>query len=75
MTQPQYATAPRGEEHPAAKLTEEDVLYIRRVILKRRRLQNMIAKKYSNAAIAEELNVSQSLIDKVWYRQLWSHVG
>jgi hypothetical protein len=62
----EYGRSPRGEAHPRAKLTEADVLEIRR-------LHREGAGGYG--ALAERFGVSRSVIQSVVQRRSWAHVG
>lgn len=53
----------RGENHPFAKLTEQDVLRIRDIY-----------QYKTNAEIAKEYNVSTAVISQINRRETWKHI-
>lgn len=53
----------RGENSSTAKLTEQDVLEIRRLI-----------NEFSRKQIAEKYNIDYSTVAKIISRKLWSHI-
>jgi hypothetical protein len=55
---------PKGEDHHAAKLTDEDVLLIRATMR-----GYGIAKR-----LAEQFGVDRSLIHLIWKRRIWTHL-
>jgi hypothetical protein len=55
----------RGETNPQAKLTEEDVIYIRKAHSDGVLTQTKLARKY---------NVSHATIHSVVYRKTWTHI-
>lgn len=57
----------QGERHPNAKLTESDVLEIRRIYKKHSRI-------YGSRALAKVFNVSQAVIIEVVTRRTWKSV-
>lgn len=63
-----------GEEHHNAKLTDDDVRYIRDVVWKRRRILARIMREFSDEAIAAEVGCSRSTVEKVYLRHTWTHV-
>lgn len=73
MSVQQFATAPRGESHYRAKLTEDDVRALRAIAAERRELLDRLVA-ISNRALAEKFEVKQSCIERVIYGQTWTHV-
>lgn len=69
-----FATAPRGEAHYRAKLTEHDVRLLRALAAERRQLLEQAAE-LSNAALAAKFGVTPACVERVLYGQTWSHVG
>ena len=63
----------RGSQLPWAKLTEEDVIAIWRLVRERERLRRQI-KSLSNEAIAEKFGVSVRTIERILYDGGWAHV-
>lgn len=59
-----HGTIPRGESHPAARLTEADV----------RTIKAALAAGRSGAAIAREYGVSHSLVSQIKSGLKWRHV-
>lgn len=59
-----YENMPRGERNPSAKLTEANVIAIRR----------MKAEGHSVAVIAMAVGVGKSTVKKVLRRETWKHV-
>lgn len=55
----------RGEKHPRAKLTEATVRKIRALHAKR---------EISRKQLADRFGVTLSCLDKIIYRQLWTHI-
>ncbi len=55
---------PRGEEHGNAKLTEEDVVEIRR-------LNSLKEDPWTQVELARAYGVSKSLINKIIKRVIW----
>ncbi len=55
--------APKGEGHHGAKLTEDNVRYIR-----------SMRGQTTQQALADEFGVSRPRISKIWNRKSWSHV-
>ena len=68
-----YATAKRGENHYAAKLTNDDVRHIRALVEERRALAKRLSA-LSNRSIAEKFDVTTSCIERVIYGQTWTHI-
>ena len=62
-----HGTAPIGEQHPGAKLTEADVRAIRA------RYQRN-SRTHGTKAIARELGVTGPLVSKIVRRELWKDV-
>lgn len=58
---------PKGELNGRAKLTEEDVLYIRKSYIPRH-------KKFSQKALAKKFRVTTTQIQAILYRQQWTHI-
>jgi hypothetical protein len=56
---------PRGSEHPYAKLSEEDVLAIRKM---------WNSEQYSNKEIGELFNISQAHISNIAKGEKWRHI-
>ena len=64
----------RGQDLPQSKLTDEAVLWIRRMVERRERLRaeaNMI----SNAAMAKRLGVHVCTVERVTAGWGWGHVA
>ncbi len=59
-----HGTDPRGERHPRAKLTDDDVLAIRRETLGRQRV----------SILTERFKVSRSTIYRILDRSIWAHI-
>jgi hypothetical protein len=57
-----HGTHPAGEQHPRAKLTDEQVRVIRQ-------------RRASSAELAAIYGVSQSSIFGIWQRRRWAHVA
>lgn len=68
-----YATAPRGMQHYRAKLTDDDVRLIRAAAARRRELLNEAAR-LSTRVLAEKFEVAPTTIERIVYRERWSHV-
>ena len=64
----------RGEDLPHSKLTEEDVLRIRRLVWFRNELKQVM-QTMTNRAIAQDLGVHQRTVDRVTAGENWTHVG
>lgn len=60
--------AHRGEDHPDAKLTEANVLEIRR------RYANRNEVKVTQQQLADEHDVNQTLISAIVRRTIWTHI-
>jgi len=69
-----YQTAKRGEDHYNARLTEEDVRWIRQLGAERSALLER-ARELSNMQLAEKFSVTRHTIERVLSRERWSHVG
>jgi len=63
-----HGTAPIGENHPAAKLTGQQVIDIRARCIR-------YDRTHGESAIAREYGLSQYTIGKIVSRQLWSHIA
>lgn len=61
---PERIRAPQGEQHPFAKLTNNDVLVIR----------ERCASGEVQEMIARDFGVSQSVVSNVFHRKRWKHV-
>lgn len=68
-----HATAKRGSDHYAARLTEDDVRLIRAAGRERRRLLDD-ARRLSDAELAAKFECGVSTISRILSRQLWAHV-
>lgn len=60
----EYDKQVRGEHHPVAKLTDDDVRSIRR----------LSADGVSQVQLARQFGVARSLIHRILYRLSWSHI-
>ena len=63
----------RGEDLPHAKLTDEDVRYIR-LLVEQRELYKRQASELTNAKIAEKYDVHVRTIDRITAGENWTHV-
>ena len=63
----------RGSELPWAKLDEDDVVLIRRLIVEREMLKAK-ARQLTNAKIAEKFAVHVRTIDKISTGETWGYV-
>ena len=64
----------RGEQCPAAKLTERDVAIIKELHAKKMRLVARINRRYSVDGLAQRFGVHRTTIEKIIYRETWAHV-
>jgi hypothetical protein len=65
--------ARRGEDLPWSKLTEADVLLIRKIVEERERTKQQL-KYVTNAALARKFGVSLRAMDRVVTGETWGHV-
>ena len=63
----------RGSELPWAKLNEDDVVLIRKLIVEREMLKAK-ARELTNAKIAEKFGVHVRTIDKISIGEIWGYV-
>jgi len=63
----------RGQDCAAAKLTDENVRFIRRMVERRKRLRDE-ANRLSNKGLAKILNVHYRTVDRVIAGENWTHV-
>jgi hypothetical protein len=64
----------KGQDLPHAKLTDDDVRWIRRMVERRERLREE-ANKLSNANLAKQLGLHKNTVGRVTAGENWGHVA